>query len=349
MRRHAGLTQREMAERANISVAGLRDVEQQRVTRPRVSTLRRIAAALELSATEAKELVRLGSVGPLLARDLRIQVLGPLRISVNGGQVNLNSERQRTILGILALTPGTPVTIDVLVDAAWGAHPPRTAVDLVRSQMSRLRRRIQPNGRSAQVLVAMNSGYALQVDDNQLDLLAFRRLFDNARRDFRAGRIESAVGDYKAAIELWRGDPSADVVGLYQQTVLENLRREAEIALLEYADAAARIGRHGETVTTLRQFVTANPLHESAHARLMTALAGCGERAMALEVFENLRHQLADELGVDPSMVVRRTHEAILRGEPAMTGPALLAAGDDRVPVTRSAPDNLAHLRLYRS
>src|SRR5882757_9013822 len=78
LRGNAGLTQQEMAERANISLAGLRDIEQQRVTRPRVSTLRRLAAALELSPTEARELVRLGSQGPVLAKDLRLQVIGPL-------------------------------------------------------------------------------------------------------------------------------------------------------------------------------------------------------------------------------------------------------------------------------
>lgn len=348
LRRHAGLTQREMAERANISLAGLRDVEQQRVTRPRVSTLRRIAAALELSATEAQELVRLGSQGPLLARDLLIQVLGPLSITVDGEHVNLSSERQRTMLGILAVTPGVPVTIDVLVDAAWGAHPPPTAVELVRSQMSRLRRRIQPKGRTAQILVAMNGGYALQVDDNQLDLLAFRQLVENARRDLRAGRTESALGAYKAAIELARGDPLADLIGLQQQAALENIRRELETALLEYADAAACVGRHDETVTALHQFVKANPLHEIAYARLMTALAGSGQRAAALEAFETLRQQLADELGVDPGVLVRQTHEAILRGD-LMGGAGLMAAGGERVPAQRMGHDLRPSLRLYRS
>jgi DNA-binding SARP family transcriptional activator/DNA-binding XRE family transcriptional regulator len=345
LRRNAGLTQREMAERAHISLAGLRDLEQQRVTRPRVSTLRRIAAALELSATEARELVRLGSQGPLLARNLLIQVLGPLSISVDGTHVNLRSERQRTMLGILALTPGVPVTIDVLVDAAWGVHSPPTAVDLVRSQMSRLRRRIQPEGCAAPILVAMNGGYALRVDGNQLDLLTFRRLVENARRDLRGDRAESAVAAYAAAVELVRGDPLADLFGLQQHPVLENIRRELESALLEYADAAASAGRHKETVTALCHFVKANPLHEAAHARLMTALAGSGQRAEALEVFENLRLQLADELGLDPGMMVRQTHAAILRGEPR--GIRLPA---QRWPVQRSwPPDPVPSLWPHRS
>ncbi|WP_255534972.1 BTAD domain-containing putative transcriptional regulator [Saccharomonospora sp. NB11] len=316
LRRNAGLTQKEMAERANISLAGLRDLEQQRVTRPRVSTLRRIAAALELSPSEAKELVRLGSQGPVLAHDLRLQVLGPLSITVDGTPVNLGSERQRTMLAILALSPGVPATIDTLVDAAWGGQPPPTAVDLVRSQMSRLRRRIQPKGRTAPVLVAINGGYALRVDDNQLDLLACRGLVADARRDRKAGRLDSAVSAYKQAMDLWRGEPLWDLPGLHEQPALANLRRELETALLEYADTASALGRHEEVLTPLYRFTEANPLHEPGHARLMTALAGAGQRAVALEVFENLRRALSAELGVDPGVLVRETHQAILLGEP---------------------------------
>lgn len=323
LRRNAGLTQQEMAEYAKISLAGLRDLEQRRVTRPRVSTLRRIATALELSPVEARELIRLGSHGPVLAQDLRLQVLGPLSIAVEGEQVSLGSERQRTILGLLAISPGVPSSLDSLVDAAWGPSSP-TSVDLVRTQMSRLRRRIQPAKRQAPVLVAMNGGYALRVDDNQLDLLVFRRLVASARRDCEAGRPEVAITAYRQAMGLWRDDPLSDLPGLQELPVLAELRRELEAALLEYADVAANVGQHEEVLAPLYRFIESHPLHESGHARLMTALAGSGQPAVALELFESLRKQLCNELGVDPGTVARETHQAILRGAPvrSLPGPA---------------------------
>lgn len=334
LRRDAGLTQKEMAERANISLAGVRDLEQQRVTRPRVSTLRRLATALELSPTEARELIRFGSQGPVLARDLRLRVLGPLAIAIDGAEISLGSERQRTFLGLLALDPGVPVTIDALVDAGWGIRPPSSAVDLVRSQMSRLRRRIQPRGQLAPVLTARNGGYALHVDDNQLDLLAFRGLVEAARRDRRSGRVDAAVGCYKRAMDLWRGRPLSDVPGLHEQPALTNLRREQETALLEYADSAALAGRHDEVLTPLYEFTSDNPLHEAGHARLMSMLAGSGRRAVALELFETLRRQLSTELGVGPNALVRETHQAILCGE---------ANPERLIPAQRTAPpDTLA-------
>ncbi|MDK0524143.1 BTAD domain-containing putative transcriptional regulator [Streptomyces sp. ML-6] len=357
LRRSAGFTQREMAERAKISVAGLRDLEQRRVTRPRVSTLRRIAAALELSPAETHELVRVGSLGPMLAHDLRLRVLGPQSISVDGEPVNLGSERQRTMLALLAISPGVPVSLDALIDVGWGegAVP---KVDLVRSQMSRLRRRIQPRGQKEPVLVSLNGGYALQVNDGQLDLLVFRRLVASARRDCEAGRTEAAVISYRQAMGLLRDKPLVDLPAVQELPVMAGLRRELETALLEYADSAAGIGRHEEVLTPLYRFAESNPLHESVHARLMTALAGSGQPAVALELFESLRGQLAEELGVDPGELVRETHQAILRGVPAraqlVSVPPLQAGTVPSQPVPAQLPadvngfsgrrEELAHL-----
>lgn len=331
LRRNAGLTQRELADRASMSVAGLRDLEQGRVKRPRVSTLRRIAEAVELSPVEARELVRLGSQGPVLAQDLRICVLGSQSISVDGEHVNLSSERQRTYLGLLAISPGVPVSLDRLVDATRSERSPIT-VSLVRSHMSRLRRRIQPRERRKPVLVAVNGGYALHVEDNELDLLAFRRLVSSARRDYEAGRTDAAVNAYRQAIGLRRDTPLVDLPGLQELPALAELRRELETVLLEYADAATSTGRHEEVLTPLYRLVESNALDESAHARLMTALAGSGQPAEALELFESLRRQLADELGIDPGSLVRERHQAILRGLPprVQPGPATVPAPADR-------------------
>src|SRR4051812_12537808 len=83
-RRRAALTQREAADRAKMSIGGLCDVEQGRVARPRPDTLRRLAGALELSSSEAAELSRLSRQGPVLSEDLRLRILGPLDVTVDG-------------------------------------------------------------------------------------------------------------------------------------------------------------------------------------------------------------------------------------------------------------------------
>ncbi|GAA1642601.1 hypothetical protein GCM10009764_75600 [Nocardia ninae] len=271
-----------------------------------------MASALELSPAEADEIVQRGQQGLVLANDLRLQVLGPLEVRVDGDRVELNSIRQRTLLGLLALSPNAAVSVDALADAMCDGHAPPSAIDVVRTQVSRLRRRLQPKGYGPSVLVANAGGYTLRVETNQLDVLAVRQLADSALRDRKAGRLDLAVVQYRTAIELWRDVPLRDLPGLHIQAAAAELNRELETVLLEYADAALKAGRHAELLAPLRKFIDTNPLHELAYASLMTALARSGQRAAALELFETLRQRLAHDLGVDPGREVSEAYLAVL-------------------------------------
>jgi Bacterial transcriptional activator domain len=84
---------------------------------------------------------------------------------------------------------------------------------------------------------------------------------------------------------------------------------------LAHADLAIGLGRGEQAVTPLRVLCGEAPLHEGLHARLMLALAGCGQRAAALELFAELRARLADELGIGPGAGVADAHLRILRQE----------------------------------
>ncbi len=57
LRRSAGLTQEELAERARVGVRTLRDLETGRTARPQRSTVDLLAAALDLDQTERKDFV----------------------------------------------------------------------------------------------------------------------------------------------------------------------------------------------------------------------------------------------------------------------------------------------------
>jgi tetratricopeptide (TPR) repeat protein/transcriptional regulator with XRE-family HTH domain len=59
LRRRAGLTQEELADRSALSERSLRDLESGRVTKPRAKSLRLIASALDLSVPETRQLLAL--------------------------------------------------------------------------------------------------------------------------------------------------------------------------------------------------------------------------------------------------------------------------------------------------
>jgi DNA-binding SARP family transcriptional activator len=233
--------------------------------------------------------------------------------------VNLQSARQRTILALLALTNGTPVGRGEIVDAIWGAEAPATAAELVQAYVSRIRQRIQqvrsvPHGGDT-VLVATGGGYRLDVADNQLDTVAFRALVEVARRHVGSGDVELAFIEYRQAVGLWRDDPVADLPGLQEHPTVTALALHRRTALQEWADVAARLDRHKELLPLLRGLADRERLDEGVHARLMIALAGTGQQAAALQVYQTVRHRLVTELGVEPGNQLRNAQQAVLSGQ----------------------------------
>lgn len=316
-RRRAGLTQREAAELAGLSVAGIRDLEQGRVTSPRSGTLRKLADALGLSSGESDELMRLAEDGRKPGSDLWIQVLGPLTVTVNGEEVDPGSTRQRTLLALLALAPNVAVGRDTLVEAVWGPSPPLGVADLLQSRVSRLRRRLANGKKGAEgaVLEAAHGGYRLLLNEGQHDLLAVRGLVARARRARDDGEPANACALFADAVRLWRGQPLADLSALQSDPAVVALTSEWQSAVIDYAEVAADLGVYEQVVPVLRQLAVADPLHETVHANLMIALAGSGQQAAALALFDEVRRRLADELGADPGPELVAAHRRVLRQE----------------------------------
>ena len=57
-----------------------------------------------------------------------------------GGPVDLGGPKQRAVLAVLLLEPGTSVSIDRLVDLVWGDDAPGRAEVSIRGYVSNLRR-----------------------------------------------------------------------------------------------------------------------------------------------------------------------------------------------------------------
>lgn len=205
-RRASRLTQAELASRAGLSVAAVRDLEQGRTMRPSSVSLAGLARALGLSPAQLGELERAGTAG-----GLSVQVLGPLRVWRGGAAVQLAGAGRQAVLGLLALSAGSPVHRDGVIDVLWPDGAPARAVHLVQAHVSRLWRLLDPGGAGPDVVASEGEGYRLQAGPGEVDLLL-------AQKWARAARAASATGDeaaacelYRQAVELWRGEPVADV------------------------------------------------------------------------------------------------------------------------------------------
>ncbi|MGI8873588.1 MAG: BTAD domain-containing putative transcriptional regulator [Egibacteraceae bacterium] len=259
---------------------------------------------------------------------MQFRVLGPVEVADEQARLALGSFRQRTILAVL-LAAGEVVPADRLVDAVWGARPPAAAATTLRSHISQLRRDLkdlEPDGGSA--IVTASGGYRVDLDGHDLDAGVFEAL---ARRAAAALPEDPATAEQllDEALTAWRG-PAFGELGDHPMVRAEAVRLEQlrAGAAADCMDARLALGRHREVIGELESALVTEPLDERVHGQLMLALYRAGRQADALAVYEGLRERLRDELGIDPSPDLQRTHRRLLRHE--------LQDANDRAPTVMS-------------
>ena len=254
-------------------------------------------------------------------RGLEFQILGPFRVVAADGDaataMSIGPMKERVLLAVLVLSPNRTVSLDALIDALWGEHPPPSARKLVQIYVSHLRK-ILGNG----VVGTRQSGYALQTDADAIDVWRFERLVLDGCRASQQGDAALAAALFDEGLGLWRGPVLAEFAfeqfSLVAAGRMEELRRSA---FEERADAYLALGRHGELVGQLQVLVGEHPLRERLRAQLMLALYRSDRQVDALRIYDDGRRVLLEELGVEPRRPLQALRLAILEQDPALDAP----------------------------
>ncbi|SCG65987.1 Predicted ATPase [Micromonospora zamorensis] len=245
---------------------------------------------------------------------MRFRILGPTQVVLaDGREVPVGGPRLRALLALLLLDAGRVVSAERLIDGLYGEHPPRGASNALQSQVSRLRQAL-PAGHDP--VEFHPAGYRLAVDPDDVDAYRFERLARAGRRALVDGDWPRAAAVLREALELWRGPALADAVGAAGAPAQAARLDELRLAAIEdRVEADLALGAQSALIAELRELVVAHPLRERSRGQLMRALAALGRPAEALAEFEDARHTLAEQLGVDPSAELAAVHLAVLRGE----------------------------------
>lgn len=237
-----------------------------------------------------------------------VALLGEVALRRDGVLSAVPGARSRLLLAALALHPGRSRTATALIEDVWGERPPRSPMNALHTQVSRLRAAL-PAG----ALEIGPAGYRLTVPVDLALVADLRHRTERARAD---GDLPGCLATIDAARRLWRGDPAAD---LPPGTVADALvaLAAARLAELDAVELAARLeaGDHEGALALARRRAAHAPLDEPAHHDLLRLLAATGRANEALETFAAFRTRLADELGADPGRALVDLNTAILRGE----------------------------------
>lgn len=288
-----GLTQRELAARARVSLGALRDLEQGRTATPGWSVVSRLIAALEETAPAFREPGVPGNA-------LRIRVFGRLSASRDGLELDLGPARQRYILGALAAAPDANISQAALIELLWPGRHPDSAPAMLHRYIWRLRNALANGSAPARQLITTDGGcYRLNTEHADVDVKDFQRLAARARQAEPADP-NGAIALYERAAGLCPGDALTDIDCLSGQPAMAVLEASRDALILGFARLAVRLGQPERVLPHLRALCDRDPFNEDAHASLMRAHAAGGHRAAALSVYDEIRSRLLSDLDLAP-------------------------------------------------
>jgi DNA-binding SARP family transcriptional activator/ABC-type transport system substrate-binding protein len=246
---------------------------------------------------------------------VEFRILGPLEVLDGGRQIPLGGAKPRSLLALLLLARGRPVSTERLIEDIWDGRRPDTAHKIVQLHVSSLRKAL-----GQERISTIERGYVLHLEKGELDVERFQELADAAS----GAPPGEALKQLRAAFDLVRGGPLEDLrlepwVGS-QVARLEELVLSATETRIE---AELTLGRHREAVRELERLVSVHPDREHLLRLLMLALYRCGRQREALDAYRRAASRLRAELGLEPSPPLRQLERAILEHDPSLDLAAL--------------------------
>ncbi|MEU1518981.1 BTAD domain-containing putative transcriptional regulator [Streptomyces sp. NPDC005811] len=249
---------------------------------------------------------------------VKICVLGPLRVEVEGQAASFGSRLTRAILAQLLIARGAYVPVDRLVQQLWQETPPPSAHASLQGYIARLRRALEPDRpprAPARLLASAPYGYALRLSPDQhlVDAWHFERELA-ACLALPPGHDAEVVHRLKAAMDLWSGTAYAEFAdepwAADESMRLEELRHAGRETL---AAAHLNSGALHEALADADTLTREQPLREEGWRLLVLALWANGRQGDALAAMRRARDRLRDELGVDPGPELVELEQAVLQ------------------------------------
>lgn len=238
------------------------------------------------------------------------QLLGTLKVQLDGERVDLGGLRQQRLLVMLLLDVNRVVSADRLIEAMWDGEPPATARRQLHNAVAAIRRSFAS---AKDIVVKDGPGYRVNADPQDIDVHRFTTLITRASADL--GRSGTTIELLETGLALWEGPAlsglNSQILDIVAATLEEKRLAATELLFglrLDGGDAAVLVPHLGELVSQ-------HPLREETRRLLMLALHDTGRKADALTVYEQGRRLLRDEIGVDPSAGLRELYERILRDD----------------------------------
>lgn len=250
---------------------------------------------------------------------LKVYTLG--RFAVYRGEQLMDEsdwqrQKARKMFKLLLMAPQRQLPGEQVMEALWPDKTRSAAINNFHRTLFVLRRALQPGlagGNTSNYIKYAGELLRLQPEAVAwVDIDEFQRLVSRARE------ARHDLGHYRAALELYTGDfmpddPYDDWAAhwraKFQQVYADVLRQVVAIHFERNEPLPAIDG--------LQALLRVEPDNEGALRDLMRLYSQTGQRYKALQRYQQIRHFLYTELGLEPSAQTTAVYESVLKGTPS--------------------------------
>jgi len=232
--------------------------------------------------------------------DVRVELLGGFRVIREGRMAaRVPSARQQEVIACLALHGrGSPVSRQRVAGSLWPDSTDGQALTNLRRELHHLREEWP------ELDAMIEAGSRTLMWTGPVDVAAF----DAAAARGLAGTRDALT----EAARLYIGDVLPDCDSEWLEPERSRLREQAMAVLTELVGQLERESKFADAITYATHLLRLDPLREPVWCALMRSHAGRGDRAAALEAYQQCASILKQELGIQPGAATRLLHREIL-------------------------------------
>ena len=227
-----------------------------------------------------------------------VSVLGHLIVTSPGQITPQLAPQSRRLLALLATHPSELLDRAWLAEGLWG-NADAAHLRSLQVHISHLRASL---GRA--LIESVDQRYRLGLDPAAVDEVRFRSLVIQGQSALSHAHYDDALSLLGEALDLWRGEPYADLACEFiraRRASLRELKCAAEEGYLRSRVEMIRTARDAEAVMPLAaQRMAEQPFREARIILHMRCLIAAGRLTDAVNAAIDYRRRLMDDVGVEP-------------------------------------------------
>ncbi|NNE72526.1 MAG: AfsR/SARP family transcriptional regulator, partial [Acidimicrobiales bacterium] len=246
---------------------------------------------------------------------VRVEVLGPLQVQVDGTNTPIGGPKARAVLAALAARAGQACSVDELAEEVWGETPPSNARNSLQSHVSRLRNVLADPER----IRFAEDRYTLELKVNELDAHAVEIGLEGVRGAAARSDWAEVTTNARSLLELWRGRPFDGFEDVPTARNWAARLEETRVVLAELlVEGLLAQDRLEEALIELSSLTDEHPWREGLATRQALCLYRSGRQTEALQALQDFRTNLIEATGLDPTATITDLETAILTHDPEL-------------------------------